>query len=161
MGDPLVSVVVPTYNRAYCLERTLSSALSQSHRNLEIAVIDDGSTDATEEPVSTISSLHCVPNATFFGSARLAVFPPVHEDPEGSPTGFHSADLAESLISADKALSTKAFGLIRRTYCCLAISLHKRQRLTKWPEAVGLQTRRPMGGGAATKRPLRKVFLQH
>jgi cellulose synthase/poly-beta-1,6-N-acetylglucosamine synthase-like glycosyltransferase len=55
MGDPLVSVVVPTYNRAYCLERTLSSALSQSHRNLEIVVVDDGSTDATEELVSTIS----------------------------------------------------------------------------------------------------------
>ena len=143
MGDPLVS-----------------SALSQSQRNLEIVVIDDGSTDATEELVSTISSLHCLPNATFLGSARQAVFPPVHVAPEGSPTGFHSADLAETLISADKALSTKAFGLIR-TYCRLAISVHKRQRLTKWPEAVSLQTRRPMGGGAATKRPLRKVFLQH
>jgi Glycosyl transferase family 2 len=142
MGDPLVS-----------------SAVSQSHRNLEIVVIDDGSTDATEELVSTISSLHCLPNATFLGS-RQAAFPPVHVAPEGSPTGFHSADMAETLISADKALSTKAFGFIRCTYCCLAISLHKRQRLTKWPEA-DLQTRRPMGGGAATKRPLRKVFLQH
>ena len=144
MGDPLVS-----------------SALSQSQRNLEIVVIDDRSADATEELVSTISSLHCLPNATFFGSARQAVFPPVHVAPEGSPTGFHSADLAETVISADKALNTKAFGFIRCTYCCLAISLHKRQRLTKWPEAVGLQIRRPMGGGAATKRPLRKVFLQH
>jgi glycosyltransferase involved in cell wall biosynthesis len=55
MGAHLVSVVVPTYNRAYCLERTLSSALSQTHRNLEIVVIDDGSTDTTEELVSTIA----------------------------------------------------------------------------------------------------------
>ena len=56
MGDPLVSVVVPTYNLGCtCLERTLSSALSQSHRNLEIVVVDDGSTDATEEVVSAIS----------------------------------------------------------------------------------------------------------
>ena len=55
MGDSLVSVVVPTYNRAYCLERTLSSALSQTHRNLEIVVVDDGSTDGTEELVTTIS----------------------------------------------------------------------------------------------------------
>jgi len=158
MGDPLVSVVVPTYNRAYCLERTLSSALSQSHRNLEIiVVIDDGSTDATEKLVSTIFSELLVGNLVH----TPTVLPLVHVAPERSPTGFHSADLAETLISADKALSTKAFGLIRCTHCCLAISLHSRQRLTKWPEAVGLQIRRPMGGGAATKRPLRKVFLQH
>ena len=108
-----------------------------------------------------ISPLHCLPNATFLGPARQAVFPPVHVAPEGSPTGYHSADLAETVISADKALSTKAFGLICCSYCCLAISLHTRQRLTKWAEAVGLQFRRPMGGGTATKRPLRKVFLQH
>jgi len=110
MGDPLVSVVVPTYNRAYCLKRTLSSALSQSHRNLEIiVVIDDGSTDATEKLVSTIFSELLVGNLVH----TPTVLPPVHVAPERSPTGFHSADLAETLISADKALSTKAFGLIR------------------------------------------------
>jgi GT2 family glycosyltransferase len=55
MGDSLVSVVVPTYNRAYCLERTVNSALSQTHRSLEVVVVDDGSTDTTEELVSTMS----------------------------------------------------------------------------------------------------------
>lgn len=43
----LVSVIVPTFNRAYCLPRTLDSALAQSHRELEILVVDDGSTDGT------------------------------------------------------------------------------------------------------------------
>ena len=55
MTGPLVSVVVPTYNRAYCLERTLASALVQTHCNLEIVVVDDGSTDTTEDLVTTIS----------------------------------------------------------------------------------------------------------
>ncbi len=43
----LVSVIVPTFNRAYCLARTLDSALAQTHADLEILVVDDGSTDGT------------------------------------------------------------------------------------------------------------------
>jgi glycosyltransferase involved in cell wall biosynthesis len=47
MNTPLVSIVVPTYNRAYCLAKTIDSALSQTYHNLEILLIDDGSTDET------------------------------------------------------------------------------------------------------------------
>jgi glycosyltransferase involved in cell wall biosynthesis len=46
---PLVSVVVPTFNRAYCLAQALESALAQSHRDLELVVVDDGSIDATPD----------------------------------------------------------------------------------------------------------------
>ncbi len=45
----LVSVVIPTFNRAYCLARTLDSVLAQTHADLEALVIDDGSTDGTRE----------------------------------------------------------------------------------------------------------------
>lgn len=50
-SEKRVSVVVPTFNRGYCLPETIRSVLSQTHRNLEIIVIDDGSTDATREIV--------------------------------------------------------------------------------------------------------------
>jgi GT2 family glycosyltransferase len=49
---PLVSVIVPTYNRAYCLPRTLDSVLAQTHSHFEIVVIDDGSTDGTGDLVA-------------------------------------------------------------------------------------------------------------
>jgi GT2 family glycosyltransferase len=51
---PLVSVVVPTFDRAYCLEATLRSALAQSHAALELVVVDDGSTDGTEALVRAL-----------------------------------------------------------------------------------------------------------
>src|SRR3954469_18766238 len=47
MGEPLVSVIIPSYNRAYCVAATIDSALAQTHRNLEILVVDDGSKDDT------------------------------------------------------------------------------------------------------------------
>ena len=44
---PLVSVVVPTYNRALLLGRTLRAILAQECTDLEVVVVDDGSTDET------------------------------------------------------------------------------------------------------------------
>lgn len=49
-----ISVVIPTYNRQHTLLRAVNSVLQQSYSELEILIIDDGSTDSTEEIVRTI-----------------------------------------------------------------------------------------------------------
>jgi glycosyltransferase involved in cell wall biosynthesis len=47
-----VSVIIPTYNRAHIVGRSIESALCQTHRDLEILVVDDGSTDQTLDAVT-------------------------------------------------------------------------------------------------------------
>ncbi len=52
---PKVSVIIPTYNRSEALRDTIASVLRQSEEDLELIVVDDGSTDDTAEVVSRCS----------------------------------------------------------------------------------------------------------
>lgn len=47
-----VSVIVPTYNRGYCLERTIQSVVSQTYENWELVIVDNSSEDNTQSVVS-------------------------------------------------------------------------------------------------------------
>lgn len=50
-----VSVIIPTYNREQTILRAVQSVLNQTYSDLEVLIIDDGSTDATGEVVSRIA----------------------------------------------------------------------------------------------------------
>src|SRR5262245_48405675 len=53
--SPLVSVIVPTFNRAALLRVAIASVLCQSAANLEVVVIDDGSKDSTPAVVMELA----------------------------------------------------------------------------------------------------------
>ncbi|GBO90148.1 glycosyltransferase [Marinobacter salsuginis] len=54
-NDPaLVSVIVPVYNRAHLLTETVESILAQTYRNIEIILVNDGSTDNSLEVIKAL-----------------------------------------------------------------------------------------------------------
>ncbi|OHB71649.1 MAG: hypothetical protein A2W23_07335 [Planctomycetes bacterium RBG_16_43_13] len=50
-GNPLVSIIIPTHNRAEYLSRAVKSCINQTYKNSEIIVVDDNSGDNTAEVV--------------------------------------------------------------------------------------------------------------
>lgn len=52
MNDNLITVFTPTYNRGYTLENLFNSLMVQTNKNFEWLIVDDGSTDNTEDLVN-------------------------------------------------------------------------------------------------------------
>lgn len=52
MQNELVSIIIPTYNRAHLIGETLDSVMAQTYTNWECIIVDDGSTDNTKEIIT-------------------------------------------------------------------------------------------------------------
>ncbi|PCO95200.1 hypothetical protein CQA15_03005 [Klebsiella pneumoniae] len=55
MSTPLVSVILPAFNAEMFLRESISSILNQSLKNIELVIINDGSTDSTEDIIKSFS----------------------------------------------------------------------------------------------------------
>lgn len=71
MRSPLVSVVIPTYNRAHLLKQSINSVLDQTFKDIEIIVVDDGSADNTEQLIKdyNLSNLSYIKHEVNKGSS--------------------------------------------------------------------------------------------
>src|SRR6478609_11561206 len=72
----LVSIIVPTYNRAHLIGETIQSVIDQSYKNWELIIVDDGSADNTNERIEKFNDkrirFHRVEHSGVLGKVRNA-----------------------------------------------------------------------------------------
>lgn len=81
--DPIFSIIIPTYNRAYVLWKAIESVLAQTEPRWEIIVVNDGSTDCTlrlleefqDERIRTLSVSNLGPSSARNRGVKLAQAP--------------------------------------------------------------------------------------
>ena len=102
---PLISVIIPAYNYAHLLPRTLNSVLSQVADDIEIIVVNDGSTDNTQQVLLDFSEQN--PLLTIYH----------HENAGAAAARNHGIRMASGqyvlLLDADDALTNNALSLLR------------------------------------------------
>ena len=55
MNNPLISVIIPTHNNANTIRTAVDSIIQQTHKNIEVLVVDDNSTDGTRKVIESIA----------------------------------------------------------------------------------------------------------
>lgn len=113
MSEPLVTIVIPAFNAEAVIRESVSSALGQSYHNIEIIVVDNGSTDRTCAAVRALSQED--------GRVRFV---------ESGPTGVSHArnvgiDVAQGkyivFCDADDLMETNAVAILLKHAACADI----------------------------------------
>lgn len=138
-ASPLVSIIIPAFNAARFIPETIRSVAAQTHRNLEIIAVDDGSTDDTrevlrafceEDPrIRLIEQANSGVSAARNAGARLA---------RGEFLGFLDADdtLPPGAVEAilRKFASDQSFGLVQSDHMTMDVHSVKDEVIYSFPK---------------------------
>lgn len=104
----MISVIIPAYNSEDCLERCVKSVCAQTYRDIEIIIVDDGSTDSTFALAKSLSEedprirVFTQPNAGTSAARNLGL-----REARGEYIGFVDADDYVEPFMYEKLLSTQ------------------------------------------------------
>jgi glycosyltransferase involved in cell wall biosynthesis len=106
----MVSIIIPTYNHSKLLKECVKSLLAQTYSDLEIIIVDDGSTDDTSESIRTITDKH--PRVKYYSRPHLGICAARNfglDNANGELIGFFDSDdlwppdYIETMVKALKA----------------------------------------------------------
>lgn len=114
MNDtPLVSVVIATYNMAQYLPVAVESVLSQTYQNIEVIVVDDGSTDSTAEVMARFAENPLIRFVRQANSGQASAKNRGAKNAKGSLIAFLDAD--DEWVREKLTLQLSAFSHTKKT----------------------------------------------
>lgn len=118
LGQNLVSLIMPAYNAEEYIARSIDTALAQSFTDMEVIIVDDGSTDQTRKIIQWYKEkypqikLLCQPNGGQASARNTGI-----KQAAGDYIGFMDSD---DMIRPD--MIEKLYGAIRKNNCDIAVT---------------------------------------
>jgi len=150
--NPLISVIIPTRNRAEMLFRALNSVVTQTYPNIEIIVIDDASTDNTKDLIQHFATNYKINNLIYHRQETQQGAPMARNKGIALSTGNYIAFLDDDdewlprKLEAQLILHRELLADI--TYTGYIIKQHGKEIAKKYPEpfdSTAILTRNTLG----------------
>jgi glycosyltransferase involved in cell wall biosynthesis len=109
---PLVSIVLPTYNGSRYIQQSIDSCLNQTYSNIELIIVDDGSTDCTEQIINSYTDNRI----RYIQHQKNAGLPTALNTGVAHATGDYLTWTSDDNFYAPQAIETQLTFLLKNKY---------------------------------------------